>query len=107
MDAAIDVTDDDLVAAIELPEAIYRTVTARLDGRPLQPADVDPLNERASGAAAHPTITAHRRHPPRRHPIATAGGLFASWTRRREPPGARFGHNGAVSSPARGRVLST
>ena len=50
VDAAIDVTDDDLVAAIELPEAIYRAVTARLDGRRIQPADVDLPNERASGA---------------------------------------------------------
>jgi predicted RNA-binding Zn ribbon-like protein len=56
VDAAIDVTDDDLVAAIELPEAIYRTVTARLDGRRLQPADVDLLNERASGAQLTPRL---------------------------------------------------
>jgi predicted RNA-binding Zn ribbon-like protein len=56
VDPAIDVTDDDLVAAIELPEAIYRTVTARLDGRRLQPADVDLLNERASGAQLTPRL---------------------------------------------------
>jgi predicted RNA-binding Zn ribbon-like protein len=56
VDAAIDVTDDDLVAAIELREAIYRTVTARLDGRRLQPADVDLLNERASGAQLTPRL---------------------------------------------------
>jgi len=56
VDAAIDVTDDDLVAAIELPEAIYRTVTARLDDRRLQPADVDLLNERASGAQLTPRL---------------------------------------------------
>jgi predicted RNA-binding Zn ribbon-like protein len=56
VDAAIDVTDDDLVAAIELPEATYRTVTARLDGRRLQPADVDLLNERASGAQLTPRL---------------------------------------------------
>jgi predicted RNA-binding Zn ribbon-like protein len=40
----------------ELPEAIYRTVTARLDGRRLQPADVDLLNERASGAQLTPRL---------------------------------------------------
>jgi predicted RNA-binding Zn ribbon-like protein len=56
VDAAIDVTDDDLVAAIELREATYRTVTARLDGRRLQPADVDLLNERASGAQLTPRL---------------------------------------------------
>jgi predicted RNA-binding Zn ribbon-like protein len=56
VDAAIDVTDDDLVAAIELREAIYRTVTARLDGRRLQPADVDLLSERASGAQLTPRL---------------------------------------------------
>jgi predicted RNA-binding Zn ribbon-like protein len=56
VDPAIDVTDDDLVAAIELPEAIYRTVTARLDGRRLQPADVDLFNERASGAQLTPRL---------------------------------------------------
>jgi hypothetical protein len=70
VDAAIDVTDDDLVAAIELPEAIYRTVTARLDGRRLQPADVDLLNERAPArssphdycAPAPPAATAPHRN---------------------------------------------
>jgi hypothetical protein len=56
VDAAIDVTDDDLAAAIELPEAIYRTATAQLDGRRLQPADVDLLNERASGAQLTPRL---------------------------------------------------
>ena len=73
VDAAIDVTDDDLVAAIELPEAIYRTVTARLDGRRLQPADVDLLNERASGAQLTPRLL--RTGATRRdgNPIATAG----------------------------------
>jgi predicted RNA-binding Zn ribbon-like protein len=44
------------VAAIELREAIYRTVTARLDGRRLQPADVDLLNERTSGAQLRPRL---------------------------------------------------
>jgi predicted RNA-binding Zn ribbon-like protein len=33
VDADIEVSPDDLVTAIEVREAIYRTVTARLDGR--------------------------------------------------------------------------
>jgi len=45
LDAAMDVTVDDLVAAIDLREAVYRTVSARLDGRRPQSADVDLLNE--------------------------------------------------------------
>jgi predicted RNA-binding Zn ribbon-like protein len=47
LDAAIDVTDDDLAAALQLREAIYRTVSARIAGRRPQPADVGLLNERA------------------------------------------------------------
>ena len=46
-DAAIAVTADDLAAAIELREAIYRTVIARLEGRRPHPADVELLNARA------------------------------------------------------------
>jgi predicted RNA-binding Zn ribbon-like protein len=53
LDAAIDVTDDDLAAALELREAIYRTVSARLEGHRPKPADVDLLNERA----AQPQLT--------------------------------------------------
>jgi predicted RNA-binding Zn ribbon-like protein len=45
LDAGVDVTDDDLVAAIELREAIYRTVTARLEGHRLRLADVELLND--------------------------------------------------------------
>jgi predicted RNA-binding Zn ribbon-like protein len=52
-DAAIAVTEDDLAAAIELREAIYRVVTARLEHRALEVADVDLLNERA----AQPRLT--------------------------------------------------
>lgn len=47
VDAAFDVTDDDLAAAIALREAIYRTVTVRLEQRRPDPADVDLLNEHA------------------------------------------------------------
>ena len=53
LDSAIDVTADDLAAAIDLREAIYRTVIARLDGRRPRPADVDLLNE----WAAEPQLT--------------------------------------------------
>jgi predicted RNA-binding Zn ribbon-like protein len=56
VDAAIAVTDDDLAAAIELREAVYRTVTARLEGRRPQPADVDLLNERASESQLTPRL---------------------------------------------------
>jgi predicted RNA-binding Zn ribbon-like protein len=48
VDVAVDITGDDLAAAIELREAIYRTVIARLEDRRPRPADVDLLNERAS-----------------------------------------------------------
>src|SRR5947209_20227528 len=47
LDAAMDVTVDDLVAAIDLREAVYRTVSARLDGRIPRSDDVDLLNDGA------------------------------------------------------------
>jgi predicted RNA-binding Zn ribbon-like protein len=56
LDAAIDVTDDDLAAALELREAIYRTVSARLEGHRPKPADVDLLNERASQPQLAPRL---------------------------------------------------
>ncbi len=56
LDVAVDVSDDDLVAAMELREAIYRTVVARLEGRRPQLADVDLLNERASGPQLAPRL---------------------------------------------------
>jgi predicted RNA-binding Zn ribbon-like protein len=56
VDAAFDVTDDDLTAAIALREAIYRTVTARLEHRRPTPADVDLLNERASQRQLTPRL---------------------------------------------------
>jgi len=55
-DEAVDVSDDDLVAAIELREAIYRTVLARLEGRRPQLADVDLVNKRASGPQLAPRL---------------------------------------------------
>ncbi|WAC94018.1 CGNR zinc finger domain-containing protein [Mycobacterium sp. Aquia_213] len=52
VDAGIEVSDEDLVTAIEVREAIYRTATARLDGIEPRPADVDLLNAQAS----HPQL---------------------------------------------------
>jgi predicted RNA-binding Zn ribbon-like protein len=74
LDAAIDVTDDDLVAAIELREAIYRTVIARLDHHRPQPADVDLLNEHASRPRLAPRL--HRNGSTSRE--GTASQLLAS-----------------------------
>ena len=56
LDAGVDVTDDDLAAAIELREAIYRTVIARLEHRRPQRADVDLLNEHASRPRLTPRL---------------------------------------------------
>jgi predicted RNA-binding Zn ribbon-like protein len=56
VDAAIAVTEDELAAAIELREAIYRVVTARLEHRPLELADVDLLNDRASQPRLTPRL---------------------------------------------------
>jgi predicted RNA-binding Zn ribbon-like protein len=56
VDAGIAVTEDDLAAAIELREAIYRVVTARLEHRPLEVADVDLLNDRASQPRLTPRL---------------------------------------------------
>ena len=56
LDAAVGVTDDDVATAIELREAIYRTVTARLEGRRPQHADVDLLNELASQPQLTPRL---------------------------------------------------
>jgi predicted RNA-binding Zn ribbon-like protein len=56
LDAAIDVTNDDLAAATELREAIYRTVTARLEHCRPEPADVELLIERASQPQLTPRL---------------------------------------------------
>jgi predicted RNA-binding Zn ribbon-like protein len=58
VDVAIAVTEDDLAAAIELREAIYRMVTARLEHRPLEVADVDLINDRASQPRLTPRLHA-------------------------------------------------
>jgi predicted RNA-binding Zn ribbon-like protein len=55
-DAAIVVSDGDLAAAIELREAIYRTVIARLEGRRPQSADVELVNEHAAGPQLTPRL---------------------------------------------------
>lgn len=56
VDAGIEVTDDDLVTAIEVREAIYRTATARLDGHQPRPADVELLNAQASQPRLTPRL---------------------------------------------------
>jgi predicted RNA-binding Zn ribbon-like protein len=56
VDTAVDVTDDDFASAIDLREAIYRTVSARLERRRPQPADVDLLNDRACGPQLTPRL---------------------------------------------------
>ena len=56
LDAPIDVSDDDFTAAIELREAIYRTVVARLEHRRPQLADVQLLNRWASQPQLTPRL---------------------------------------------------
>jgi predicted RNA-binding Zn ribbon-like protein len=56
VDTAIDVTEDDLASAIELREAIYRTISAQLDGHRHQAADVELLNERAAQTQLTPRL---------------------------------------------------
>ena len=58
VDADMAVTADDLTAAIELREAIYRVVTARLEQRPLDAADAELINERASQRGLTPRLGA-------------------------------------------------
>jgi len=56
LDCGIEVAEDDLEAAITLREAIYRTVTARLEGRRPKPADVELLNEHGSQTQLTPRL---------------------------------------------------
>jgi predicted RNA-binding Zn ribbon-like protein len=56
VDDDIEVTDDDLVTAIEVREAIYRTAIARLDGHRPRPADVELLNVQASQPQLTPRL---------------------------------------------------
>ena len=85
LDGAIHVTDDDLAAAIELREAIYRTVIARLEHRRPQPADVDLLNERAAQPQLTPRL--QRTGAPRRMTSAASSRRHDSdLSARRMPP---------------------
>jgi predicted RNA-binding Zn ribbon-like protein len=56
VDAAIEVTDDELAAAIALREASYRVVVARLGGGRPEAADVDLLNEHGSQPQLTPVL---------------------------------------------------
>ncbi len=56
VDADIEITDDELAAAIALREAIYRVVSARLHGGAPDVADVDLLNEQASQRQLTPVL---------------------------------------------------
>ena len=56
LDRGIEVAEDDLEAAIALREAIYRTVTARLEGRRPKSADIELLNEHGSHAQLTPRL---------------------------------------------------
>jgi predicted RNA-binding Zn ribbon-like protein len=56
VDAVIEITDDELAAAIALREAIYRIVFARLEGSRPKVADVDLLNEHASQPQLTPLL---------------------------------------------------
>jgi predicted RNA-binding Zn ribbon-like protein len=74
LDDEIDITDDDLAAAIELREAIYRTVIARLEQHRPQVADLDLINEWASQPQLTPRLL--RTGATRRE--GTASHLLAS-----------------------------
>lgn len=74
LDTAIDVTVDDLGAAIDLREAVYRTVIARLDGRRPRPADVDLINE----WAAKPQLAPQLLRTGRTRRAGTAAQLLSS-----------------------------
>jgi predicted RNA-binding Zn ribbon-like protein len=56
LDRGIEVAEDDLEGAIALREAIYRTVTARLEGRRPKSADIELLNEHGSHAQLTPRL---------------------------------------------------
>jgi predicted RNA-binding Zn ribbon-like protein len=74
LDTAIDVTVDELGAAIDLREAVYRTVIARLDGRRPRSADVDRINE----WAAKPQLTPQLLRTGRTRRAGTAAQLLSS-----------------------------
>jgi predicted RNA-binding Zn ribbon-like protein len=74
LDAGVSVTDDDLATAIELREAIYRTVIARLEGRRPKLADIELINNHASQPQLTPRLD--RSGTPRRE--GTIAQLLAS-----------------------------
>jgi len=59
VDAAIEISDAELAAAVSLREAIYRIVVARLEGTPLAAADIDLLNEHALQPQLTPLLHAN------------------------------------------------
>jgi predicted RNA-binding Zn ribbon-like protein len=74
VDRPIEVTDNDLAAAIALREAGYRTIIARLDGRRPRSADVTLINEWAVQPRLTPRL--HRNGSVRRD--GSASQLLAS-----------------------------
>lgn len=74
VDEAIDITEEDLAAAIALREACYRTITARLEQRRPQPADVDLINE----LAQQPRLTPQLQRTGTTHRRGTAAQLLAT-----------------------------
>jgi predicted RNA-binding Zn ribbon-like protein len=74
VDAAIDVTENELAGAIALREAAYRSVIARLEQRRPPVADVELLNERA----AQPRLTPRLLRTGATRREGTAAQLLAS-----------------------------
>ncbi|MGB9221947.1 CGNR zinc finger domain-containing protein [Mycobacterium sp.] len=56
MDAATEISDDEVAGAVALREAIYRIVIARIEGRRLKAADIDLVNEHASQPRLAPRL---------------------------------------------------
>ncbi|OBA73504.1 hypothetical protein A5641_05350 [Mycobacterium sp. 1554424.7] len=56
VDTPLEMTDDELAAAIAVREAVYRVVLARVDGSRLDVADVDLLNAHASEPQLTPVL---------------------------------------------------
>src|SRR6516225_970228 len=59
VDAAIEITEDELAAAIALREAIYRVVFARVEGGRPKVADAELLNQHASQPQLTPVLHAN------------------------------------------------
>lgn len=110
LDRGIEVAEDDLEAAIALREAIYRTVTARLEGRRPKSADIELLNEHGSHAQLTPRLDrtgAVRRVGPHRSCSRAWWRVYsrpARRTRHREGQGLR---PSGVQPPVCGFVART